>query len=315
MLLLLRRFRRWLWAIPITWKKIRDFFLRIMNLLILVLVVLGIVFAIVYLESSLMGESWGKPQDFIKALRESGILGVLESVTIITGVILFIVSGEQQERKRSQYLASIVLDVAGKRKTSYARIQALTELNEDGVSLAELDCRKANLGGIQLEGADLSCACLDYVNFENAHLNRARFWGAELKKANFTSARLKRANFFNANLQEAQFGRGHLQNVLFNQADLSGSDFSHAELESTDFTDANLTRGDFSSANLQRAVFKHTNLESAVFQNSRIDFSDFCGAINVPLREILSAQGWKKAKFDPEICSQLDALVASHTTQ
>lgn len=311
--MLLRRFWRSLWAIPITWPQIRDLLFRLAKLLILVLVVLGIVFIIVYLESYVMGESWGGPQDFIKALRESGILSVLESVTIITGVILFIFSGAQQERKNSQYLACIVLDIAGKRKTSYARIQALQELNKDGFSLAESNLRDANLRGIQLEDADFSFADLNNVNFESAYLNGTSFWGAKLDKANFTLARLKRADFYNANLQEAKFGRGRLHNAFFKQTNLSGSDFSRAELEKADFTDANLKNGNFSSANLQRAIFKGADLESVVFKNSRIDFSDFRGAIKIPVQEIISAQGWRKAKFDPDISNQLIALAASQT--
>jgi len=76
---------------------------------------------------------------------------------------------------------------------------------------------QADLGGICLDGLDLSKACVA-ASFQGASLRRARFVGANLKTCDFKSADLTDANFTGAALCATDFRGAKLDGVTFTGA-------------------------------------------------------------------------------------------------
>ncbi|MDA9863856.1 pentapeptide repeat-containing protein [Flavobacteriales bacterium] len=107
---------------------------------------------------------------------------------------------------------------------------------------------------VQLDGADLSYACLPKITLEYFFF----FTGVNLTGANLTGAKLIGGHFTDANLFGANLG----------DADLEGADFSNVDL-----TSANLTW-----ANLEFAEFSNVDLTSANLQAARLSYSSFTGA-------------------------------------
>ncbi|ESA35092.1 pentapeptide repeat protein [Leptolyngbya sp. Heron Island J] len=284
----LHRVGRWLWVQRPSQKQVYKYLKTGIAYLFVFGLVFGLVFLALLSETRLMGEPLSTVPDFINALRNSGLLGVLESVSIITGIIIFLLSGARQAKQRSHYEAWLVLDIAEGKETSYARIRALTDLNSDNIPLIGLDAAGADLDNIQLENADLSRASLEKASFQRASLKATRFWYCGLKDANFTLARLELADFYVANLTRAKF----------NGAYLNGARFSGATLSNTNFSGSDLRESCFEDNDLQSTIFKDANLHSA----------DFRGSTNIPLLEVLKAKNWKRALFSPSTRRQLDAL-------
>jgi uncharacterized protein YjbI with pentapeptide repeats len=214
-------------------------------------------------------------QDWLKSLDESAILGAMESFSIITAMVLFIQEGHQEERKRAQYAAWALLDLADGKETSYARIQALEDLNREGVSLSRLDAPEADLIQIQLPGANLQEAKLIGTLLREANLQQARFDFANLQGADLQQAILKDCGFLDANLMGACLGG----------ADLSGTDLRNANLQGTNFLAANLSGADLTSADVRGASFRR--------------------AQNLEVEQIKSAKHWELAEYDDDFRVEL----------
>ena len=101
---------------------------------------------------------------------------------------------------------------------SGGRIEALAELNADGVPLVGVDVSSAFLQGVQLP---------------KARLLRANFSNADVRNSNLESADLSYAS-----LNGANFRLSNLQHVSLVSADLSDGDFCGARLNGANFSDA-----------------------------------------------------------------------------
>src|SRR5215469_12031689 len=100
---------------------------------------------------------------FLEVLEYLSSLGVLVAV-----VFYFAESGDRLKQKH--YQAWQVINSAQGKGGNGGRIEALQELNTDGVSLV---------------GVDLSAAFLQGVRLERARLSRASFSAADLRDSNF----------------------------------------------------------------------------------------------------------------------------------
>lgn len=218
---------------------------------------------------------WDTLGDLLGELDDSSILGSLDSVSIITALVLFILFGRREEERQAQYMAWVMLDLAHDRETSYARYNVLQDLNEGGTSLKGLDAPGTDLIQINLEEADLQQATLDKVKFKKA----------ELKKANLTFASLRMAELNGATMEES---------VLFN-----------ANLESADLSGADLAKADLGHANLRHAQFFNANLHEVNFGNSDVEGARFERARNLCPAQIKRARNWDKAEYDPDLRRQL----------
>jgi hypothetical protein len=134
--------------------------------------------------------------------------------------------------------------------------------------MEECDSNKPNLdlSFTNLSKAKLANKCFAKVSFRDALLSSTDFLGSCLHKARFTNAMLK------------------------------GVDFREADLRRASFKNADLTQAKFENANLEGVNFSDANLEGAVF----------CGAKAIDINGIKRAKNWQLAKFDSDICQQLE---------
>src|ERR1700739_873727 len=144
----------------------------------------------------------------VEVLEYLGSFGVLIAV-----IFYFAESGDRLKQKH--YQAWQVINSAQGKGGSGGRIEALEELNVDGVSLV---------------GVDLSTAFLQGIQLKKANLARANFDAADARDANFESARIDDATLRSANLRSAKLIKTSLRGSTLDDADLSGADLRDADL-------------------------------------------------------------------------------------
>lgn len=193
------------------------------------------------------------------------IVGSMEGITIIAAFVLYV--KEIPDRKKEfHYQAWSVIDAANSVKVSPARILALQDLNEDGVSLNNVDIPNAKLVRINLPKADLSeanltksdlnHANLSHANLGNALLARTNLTGADLSYANLGFAKLSYANLSSTNLSHANLICADLRDANFSGANLSNANLSGADLKNAYLTGANLVGANVSEYDLRGAYLK-----------------------------------------------------------
>lgn len=157
------------------------------------------------------------------------VLEYLGSLSVLVAVIFYFAeSGDR--RKQKHYQAWQVINTAQGKGGSGGRIEALTELNEDGVALVGVD-----VSGAFLQGVRLIKAGLQRSNFETADLRNALLRASDFRFANLHSANLRGADASGANFTDAALADSDL-----NGANLSGADLTAADLSDADLRNANL---------------------------------------------------------------------------
>ncbi|PLZ94942.1 hypothetical protein CEN50_23935 [Fischerella thermalis CCMEE 5268] len=258
-------------------------------------------------------------QCFYKQALSIIALDNIEAFSILAAASLYLL--ESRERRRNTiYQAWQVIDnaAAANVSTSYARIKALEDLNQYGVSLKALDLAGADLHEIDLAGADLCVANLNYANLIYANLKRANLTDAQLEGANLSRARLKEANLTYANLNSAQLEganltRANLSNTDLGGANLGGADLQGAilvfavlngvQLEIANLTDAKLQGAqlegaDLSDTKLEGADLKNAYLIDANFTRANLKNADLRGTQDLSVEQIQAANNWTQAKYD-----------------
>ncbi|ELS03641.1 putative low-complexity protein [Xenococcus sp. PCC 7305] len=225
------------------------------------------------------------PKDwFFCELENSVMLDALDGFAIIVALFLFLLETPDRTQQ-AQYEAWQVVDAAHGLKTSYARIQALQDLNGDNVTMKGLFASGADLRNIDLHGADLS---------------NADFQDADLRGAN-----LSNTNLSNANLANADFSNVNLANARLSGSDLSEANFVEANLNNVDFVGAIITDTNFVRANLERAYFGDNNFIKTNLKDANIKKTKFFGVENLSSAQIQSASHWKEAIYDATLTNQL----------
>ncbi|MBE9200758.1 MULTISPECIES: pentapeptide repeat-containing protein [unclassified Nodularia (in: cyanobacteria)] len=195
------------------------------------------------------------------------VLGAADTISLVVALVLFIKEAPDR-RKQFHYQAWGTVDAAHDVKVSYARILALQDLNEDGVSLRGLDAPGAELVDINLSHAnlskanlmesDLTNANLSYANLDNANLSQVKLSGANLSHAKLGFSRLIKANLNSANLSNA--------NLIC--ADLSDANLNGANLRDASLSGANLAGAYLTGANLKNAKVSDYELNSAFLEGA-----------------------------------------------
>jgi Pentapeptide repeats (9 copies)/Pentapeptide repeats (8 copies) len=162
---------------------------------------------------------------FLELLQYLGTFSILVAV-----VFYFTESGDRVKQKH--YQAWQVINTAQGKGGSGGRIEALQELNADGVPLV---------------GVDVSGAFLQGIRLPRARLRRADFSAADLRNGNFDSAEFADANLASANfrgsaLRKASFQGSHMDDADLWGCDLADADFSDASLADVDLRNADLSR-------------------------------------------------------------------------
>ena len=155
------------------------------------------------------------------------VLEYLSSFGVLIAVIFYF--GESGDRlKQKHYQAWQVINTAQGKGGNGGRIEALQELNADGIPLVGVDVSGAFLQGIHLQNARLSRANFSAADLRNSNLNSADMSDADLRSANFRESTLRNAHFEHADLTEADLWGADLSG-----ADLSGTILTHADLRNT----------------------------------------------------------------------------------
>jgi hypothetical protein len=166
---------------------------------------------------------------FLEVLEYLSSFGVLIAV-----IFYFSESGDRLKQKH--YQAWQVINTAQGKGGNGGRIEALQELNTDGIPLV---------------GVDLTGAFLQAIHLQSARLSRANFAAADLRNADFSSV-----DFSYANLRSANFRESTLRNANFNQADLTDSDLAGADLTDADLSGTLLGQVDLQDANLAKIKWR-----------------------------------------------------------
>ena len=237
----------------------------------------------------------------------------IEGIIILAAVILYFI--EIDDRKKiKHYEAWQVIDAAHGITKSYARTQALHDLNEDRISLKRINLSSTDLKSIALRYANLREANLSHSNLSYGNLN-----GADLSSADLSSADLSGANLFGADLSGADLSGADLSGADLSGANLSGTslkntiidsltklndkwrlvweivnqpterrnlngaNLSSANLSGANLSSASLSGTDLSSANLSgtdlnAAKFSFTNLRGAILRGASLNAANFSGA-------------------------------------
>lgn len=174
-------------------------------------------------------------------------IGHVESLSIVTAALLFILEGPK--RRRREHVEAMELVMAAQQAgvvRSYARLEALETLNE---------------AGIWLDGLDLSGADLEGLHAEHGHWRGTDLSRTLLQDAHFNGSDLSGCSLRNADLRRAEL-RG---------ADLSGAVLAAADLRDADLTAANLRAADLRGADLRGAVLRETCIEDAVLEGAKLE--------------------------------------------
>jgi hypothetical protein len=181
------------------------------------------------------------------------VLEYLSVLSVLIGVIFyFSEAGDRQKQKH--YQAWQVINTAQGKGGSGGRIEALQELNADGIPLVGVNAAGAFLQGVQLHGANLLRADLEATDLRDSNLERADLQYANLRSANFRQAKLRDSNLGNA--------------------DLTGADLVNADLQGADLT----------GASLENASMNNVNLRGVRWRNIRsVAKANIYGVRNAPL--------------------------------
>ena len=110
------------------------------------------------------------------------------------------------------------------------RIEALQELNADGIPLVGVDVSGAFLQGIHLPGARLSRSNFSSADLRDSDLSSSLMSYANLRSANFRESTLRNVDFEHADFTDADLGGADLSGADLSQADLAGADLRSANL-------------------------------------------------------------------------------------
>ncbi len=156
------------------------------------------------------------------------VLEYLGSFSILIAVIFYF-SESGDRLKQKHYQAWQVINTAQGKGGSGGRIEALQELDEDGVPLVGVDVSGAFLQGVRLSHARLIRANFNAVDARDSDLRAVDFMAADLRSGNFRNSNLSSTKFQDADLSEAYFCFAN-----FSGADLAGATLDGADLGNSD---------------------------------------------------------------------------------
>lgn len=158
------------------------------------------------------------------------VLEYLGSFSVLIGVILYF--SESGDRiKQRHYQAWQVINTAQGKGGSGGRIDALQELNEDGISLIGVDVSSASLPGVALERAKLMRADFSSVDLRGSDFKSADFSYANLRSANLRGSNLENTVFTDAEMNDVDLWESDLTGAHLDGVDLSGADMRYANLK------------------------------------------------------------------------------------
>ncbi len=138
------------------------------------------------------------------------------------------------------------------------------------LDLGGAQLQKANLRDAQLQGACLNNARLQGACLNNARLQGADLRGAQLQGANLSNAQLQGADLREAQLQGAGLVCAQLQGVDLLNARLQGADLRFAQLQGANLRFAQLQGACLNNARLQKANLRDAQLQGADLREAQL---------------------------------------------
>ena len=157
------------------------------------------------------------------------VLNYLGSFSILVAVIFYF-SESGDRLKQKHYQAWQVINTAQGKGGSGGRIEALQELDQDGVPLVGVDVSGAFLQGIRLPGARLLRADLNAVDARNSDFQSADLMGGNLHFGNFRESNFRDAKLQGADLSDADFCSANLSGAVLDGATLDAADLGNTDL-------------------------------------------------------------------------------------
>jgi uncharacterized protein YjbI with pentapeptide repeats len=170
------------------------------------------------------------------------VLEYLGSFSILVAVIFYF--SESGDRiKQKHYQAWQVINTAQSKGGSGGRIEALQELNLDGVPLVGVDVSGAFLQGVRLPRARLIRANLTAVDARNSDFQSADLLFANLRSGNFRESNFSNTSLEGANLSSVDFCSANLRNANLDDAVLDTADLGKTDLQNVRWQKIKSLRG------------------------------------------------------------------------
>ena len=202
---------------------------------------------------------WLSGWAFLEVLEYVGTLSIFFAV-----ISYFAESGDRLKQKH--YQAWQVINTAQGKGGAGGRIEALEELNRDGVPLVGVDVSDAFLMGLELNRANLVRS-----NFGSADVRGSSFVAARLEFASLASANIRNGNFQDANLRNATLEDADLQSANLGNADLEGANLSRADLRHVDLRNIKWSKiADMKLANIFDAKNSPPDFDRWAIQNGAV---------------------------------------------
>lgn len=151
-----------------------------------------------------------------------------------------------------------------------------------------------NLIGIRMENVDIFNFSID-----NCCLNYSESNGARLYSGSILNTFLRHAEFCDGSFVRTRFHKCRMDNSIFSGIRLEDCSFDGSTLSNAQFLDSHLIRCSFHDADII-----HIKLDRV-----DIDGSDFSGARNIDIHEIIKSTNWQKAKFSEKVRKHLDSII------
>jgi len=202
---------------------------------------------------------------FLEVLEYCGTLSLLVGV-------IFYFAGARDRREQKHYQAWQVINTAQGKGGNGGRIDALQDLNDDGIPLVAVDLS--------------SDAYLRNIKLPDAELLRANISGSDLRDANLRGADLTDATLVSTNLRGAD-----LANARLNDSNLREADLTDAAVGGADFEEANLHSAELSGITNWKSI-KSIKLANIYGCNAPDGFRDW--ALSQGAVEYASDDDWNK---------------------
>src|ERR1700691_2471546 len=166
------------------------------------------------------------------ALSRWSFLEVLEylgSFSILIAVIFYF-SESGDRLKQKHYQAWQVINTAQGKGGNGGRVDALQELNADGVPLVGVDASGAFLQGIRLARAKLQRANLSSVDARNSNFDKSDLQDANLRSANFRESDFRKTDLRGADLSESDLTGAAVTGALNDGAILDCAELTESKL-------------------------------------------------------------------------------------
>jgi uncharacterized protein YjbI with pentapeptide repeats len=196
------------------------------------------------------------------------VLDYVGSFSILIAVIFYFAdSGNRLKMKH--YQAWQVINTAQGKGGSGGRIDALQELNDDGVSLVGVDVSGSYLRGITLVRADL---------------RRGKFDSADLRNAVLRKSVLASSTLLGTNLRDSDCDMTDLTDADLSDADLPGATLRGADVQDATLDRANLRETDLANLRDWQTIASMNLCNIHGVRNAPAGFVDFAmsrGAVDL----------------------------------